>query len=107
MAIGRRSLIKLAGVVPIMSAAPRFAWAADDKADYVLHRDRPYRIGSRAHRLHNAVQQSISGTAPTLQARATRCDRGAQRHGHTRTRALARANNTKRGRWCSRGRLAL
>jgi FtsP/CotA-like multicopper oxidase with cupredoxin domain len=36
MAISRRSLIKLAGVAPIMSAAPRFAWAADDKADYTL-----------------------------------------------------------------------
>ena len=36
MAISRRSLIKLAGVAPIMSAAPRFAWAADDKADYEL-----------------------------------------------------------------------
>jgi FtsP/CotA-like multicopper oxidase with cupredoxin domain len=36
MAISRRSLIKIAGMGPVMSAAPRFAWAADDKADYVL-----------------------------------------------------------------------
>jgi hypothetical protein len=36
MAINRRSLVKLASAAPIMSAAPRFAWAVDDKPDYVL-----------------------------------------------------------------------
>jgi FtsP/CotA-like multicopper oxidase with cupredoxin domain len=37
MTINRRSLLKFASVVPIMSVTPRFAWAADEKADYALH----------------------------------------------------------------------
>jgi FtsP/CotA-like multicopper oxidase with cupredoxin domain len=36
MTINRRSLLKLASVVPTMAAAPRFAWAADEKTDYTL-----------------------------------------------------------------------
>ena len=40
MMIDRRSLLKLAGLTPLISAAPRLAWAADEaaieKADYVL-----------------------------------------------------------------------
>jgi FtsP/CotA-like multicopper oxidase with cupredoxin domain len=36
MTINRRSLLKFASVVPIMSVTPRFAWAADEKADYTL-----------------------------------------------------------------------
>jgi FtsP/CotA-like multicopper oxidase with cupredoxin domain len=36
MTINRRSLLKLASAVPIVAAAPRLAWTADEKADYTL-----------------------------------------------------------------------
>jgi FtsP/CotA-like multicopper oxidase with cupredoxin domain len=36
MTINRRLLLKLASAAPIMAAAPRFASAADEKADYTL-----------------------------------------------------------------------
>ena len=36
MSITRRSLLKFAGTLPIMAAAPSFALAADEKSDYTL-----------------------------------------------------------------------
>jgi hypothetical protein len=34
--IDRRSLLKYAALVPLMSATPRLAWTAGEKADYTL-----------------------------------------------------------------------
>jgi FtsP/CotA-like multicopper oxidase with cupredoxin domain len=36
MSFTRRSLLKFAGALPIVTGVPRFAWAADEKADYTL-----------------------------------------------------------------------
>ena len=60
MMIDRRSLLKYAGLVPLMGAVPRLARAADEVANaegglHATHRNRARRAGARAHRLDHPL----------------------------------------------------
>ena len=65
MTIDRRSLLKSAGVIPLMGAAPHLVWAAADQADEKV--DYTLRIGTGLIELapeHIVRRRSITASFP-------------------------------------------
>ena len=90
----------------------RFAWSGRGTGScqpgrrqrarvYATHRSECGRDCSQAHRFHEHLQQSIPRTLVAFQRGPTGDRRCPQRHGHSRTIALARSNGSDGRGWRS------
>ena len=111
MMIDRRSLLKCAGLVPLMGVAPRLARADDqlnaEKADYTLRIATGLVELAPDHIVSTTLYNGqFPGTAAAVQGRPAGHRRYLQRHRHAGAGPLARPDDPERRGRRGRGRLA-